>query len=226
MQDKSGTTLTLLSRHVVLALSAAGAGRLLQPMLPQAGDILGSIESASMVVLNLGFRREDIGHPLDGFGFLVPHDEPNFPLMGVLWADSVFPHHAPEGQRLLRVFIGGSRDPTAAARSDNELLNTAMDGLRGLLHVTGEPSVIEVCRHKAAIPQYHQGHTEKIARVRACVERVPGMHLVGNYLEGVSLNDCVRLAVRVAGEVSRGCRDPADDGATPSATTDVEHAVA
>ena len=194
---------TLSFRQIVVALSASGASRLLTPVLPEVGNLLGTIESATMVVLNLGFRRDDVGHPLDGFGFLVPRNEPDFPLMGMLWADSVFPHHAPEGRRLLRVFIGGPRDPSAADRSDAELVGMTMEAVRELLQLHGDPCLVDICRHKAAIPQYHQGHTEKIARIRGAVGRVPGLHLVGNYLEGVSLNDCVRVAARVADEVAQ-----------------------
>lgn len=202
--DPDGKTKTIRCRRLLLALSAAGAGRLLKPTLPEAGSILGSIDSGSMVVLNLGFRRGDVDHPLDGFGFLVPQNEPAFPLMGVLWADSVFPHHAPEDHRLIRVFVGGPRNPTAPARSDDELVAAAMGPLRELLGVTADPCLIDVCRHRATIPQYHQGHGEKIARLRAVVECVPGLHLIGNYLEGVSLNDCVRLSARVANELLSG----------------------
>ena len=202
-QDEAGTTQTQSFRQVVIALSASGAGQLLAPALPEAGDQLGSIESASMVVINLGFHREDVGHPLDGFGFLVPRNEPDFPLMGMLWADSVFPHHAPRDRRLLRVFIGGARDRSAVGRSADELVDTAIGAVRDLLQIRGEPCLVDICRHKSAIPQYHQGHTEKIARIRSAVDSVPGLHLVGNYLEGVSLNDCVRLGARVAGEVAQ-----------------------
>lgn len=190
-------------RQIVMALSASGASRLLSPALPEVGNLLSTIENATMVVLNLGFRRDDVGHPLDGFGFLVPRNEPDFPLMGMLFSDTVFPHHAPEDRRLLRVFIGGPRDPSAAGRNDAELVGMTLDAVRNLLQLRGDPCLVDICRHRAAIPQYHQGHTEKIARIRDGIGRVPGLHLVGNYLEGVSLNDCVRLAARVADEVAQ-----------------------
>jgi oxygen-dependent protoporphyrinogen oxidase len=186
-----------------MAAPAAEAGRLLEPLVPEARTITASIESASLVVLNLGFRRVDIGHPLNGFGFLVPHNEPDFPLMGVLWADSIFPHHAPAGHRLIRVFIGGAHDPGAVDRPDEELLSTAIDALRDLLQTSGKPTLVDVCRHQAAVPQYHIGHTRKIERLRAAVAQRPGLWVIGNYLEGVSLNDCVRLATSAANELSR-----------------------
>ena len=168
---------------------------------PSASTILGAIESAPMIVLNLGFRQADIGHPLQGFGFLVPHDEPEFPLLGILWADSIFPHHAPPDHRLIRVFIGGSRTPDAAERTDDELLATAMDASRDLLQLSGDPVLVDICRWPAAIPQYGLGYREMIDRLKAVIATHPNLHLIGNYFEGVSLNDCVRCATRAANEI-------------------------
>ncbi len=197
-RDGDGSFKTYHCRRLVLASSASEAARLLTPVVPAASEIAGAIESASLVVLNLGYRRGDIAHPLDGFGFLVPQNEPAFPLMGCLFADSVFPHHAPTGHRLLRVFIGGARDPAAVERSDSDLLDTATAALGDLLGLSGEPVLVDVCRYRAAIPQYHLGHAENIRRLRTALAAQTNLHLVGNYLDGVSLNDCVRLATETA----------------------------
>jgi oxygen-dependent protoporphyrinogen oxidase len=168
---------------------------------PEAGRIIAGIESASLAVVNLAFQSKDVGHPMKGFGFLVPHNEPHFPLMGVLWSDSAFPHHGKPGHRLVRVFIGGTRTPDVMSRSHEELVATARKSLRELLDIRGEPVLIDVCPYPSAIPQYYLGHLDRMERLRSAVEAVPGLHLVGNYLEGVSINDCVRLGKRVAGEI-------------------------
>ncbi|UCG33321.1 MAG: protoporphyrinogen oxidase [Phycisphaerales bacterium] len=199
--DDGGAARSWSCRRLVMALPAADAGRLLGTHLPEVGSILDSIVSAPLVVLNLAFKAPDVGHPMQGFGFLVPHNEPDFPLMGVLWADSAFPHHGRVGHRLIRVFIGGTRTPEVLSRSDDELLATASGALRELLQITGEPTLVDVCRYPAAIPQYHLGYVEKIERLRAAASSVNGLHLAGNYLEGVSINDCVRLGRRVAREI-------------------------
>jgi oxygen-dependent protoporphyrinogen oxidase len=188
----------LRCRRLVIATPVQETARLLRPVLPEAASALDSVESVSMVVLNLGFKRTDVGHALDGFGFLAPHHETEFPLMGVLWADSIFPHHAPADHRLLRVFFGGARDPDAINRSDQELLDTAQPELRRLLQVAGEPVLVDVCRYPAAIPQYNLGYRKKVDRLNTLIDARPDLHLVGNYLEGVSLNDCIRCGTNVA----------------------------
>ncbi len=188
-------------RRLLMATPAATTAALLASLVPDAAKLIETVHSASLVVLNLGFKKEDVGHPLQGYGFLVPHDEPTFPLMGVLWADSIFPNHAPPDRRLMRVFIGGARDPGAVQRSDDELLTLALEALHDLLKLTGDPILVHVSRYDSAIPQYELGHTEKRDRILADVEKQPGLQLVGNYLNGVSLNDCVRSATNVAQEI-------------------------
>ena len=200
-QNSDGKTHEHRCRRLVMAAPVDEAGRLLSDMVTEASQTMSGIESTSLTIINLAFRRADVGHPLNGFGFLVPHNEPEFPLMGVLWADSAFPHHAPADQRLLRVFIGGTRSPRATSWSDGELVSTALDALRELLQINGEPTLIDVCRYPAALPQFYTGHVEKITRLREKVATVPGLYLAGNYLDGVSINDCVRLAKTVAHDV-------------------------
>ncbi len=212
--DSDDVSRTLRCGRVVMALPASETGLLLEPTLPEVAGVLRAIQSSSLVVLNLGFRRLDISHPLNGFGFLVPQDETAFPLMGVLWADSIFGHHAPEGHRLIRVFIGGACNGSAVNESEEELVETATGALRDLLGLNGKPVLVDCCRYRDAIPQYHAGHRERIEKVRESVSQVPGLHLVGNYLDGVSLNDCVRLGTAVAAELgldgSRGSASSSD----------------
>lgn len=192
---------TLRCRRLVIGTSTTQAGELLLPLLPAASSLLNSIQSASLVVLNLGFRTADIGHPMEGFGFLVPSTEPQFPIMGVLWADSIFPHHAPPDHRLIRVFVGGAHNPGAVDQSDDALLATALGALQGVLDLRDDPVLVDVSRHRSAIPQYYLGHRQKIEQLKDIVCGIPGLHIVGNYLEGVSVSDCVRVGTNVADEI-------------------------
>jgi oxygen-dependent protoporphyrinogen oxidase len=191
-------------RALVLATAKQPAAELLRPLAAPAAELLDTIDSASLVVLNLAFPRERIEHPMQGYGYLVPQNEPDVPVMGVLWADSAFPHHAPETHRLLRVFMGGPRDPNAVDRDDDELLRTARAALDGLLGIDGEPTFVDVCRWPRAIPQYHVGHRRRLERLAEAIDHLPRLHLVGNYLTGVSVNDCVRDATRAADAVLAG----------------------
>jgi oxygen-dependent protoporphyrinogen oxidase len=189
------------AKQLVLGTPAEKTAEFIAPFSPDAAALLRGIESVSLVVLNLAFERGAIEHPLDGFGFLTPRNEPDFPLMGVLWADSAFPHHAPPDQHLLRVFIGGVRTPDAHTWSDDQLLETALSGLRPALGVSGDPTLVDICRYDVAIPQYYLGHRARIEQVTGLVHSVPNLFLTGNYLNGVSINDCVRVGKETADQV-------------------------
>lgn len=196
--QRDGESVEYGAKRIVLATPSEPTAKLLEPHVPDASRLLRGIEHASLVVLNLAFRSEDVGHPMQGYGFLVPRTETSMPVMGVLWADSAFPHHAHQGTRLIRVFLGGAKDPEATERSQEELLATAMDALRAKLDLKGDPTHIDLCRWPKGIPQYTLGHTERIAKVRKLLTALPGVHLVGSYLTGISVNDCVRDGTAMA----------------------------
>lgn len=196
--ETNGTAEQLNCRRIVLATPLGITADLLEPLAPAASNELRTIDSASLTVINLGFNKSDVAHPLDGFGFLVPRNEPDFPLMGVLWADSAFPHHAPPDKRLLRCFLGGTRTPDVTQRVPDELVRTALDCIRDVLGVRGDPVLVDVCPYPDSIPQYYLGHRDKVARVRAAVSHIPDLTLAGNYLAGVSINDCIKHGKQVA----------------------------
>ena len=198
IREGLGETEELTCRRLVLAASKPVASKLLRDLVPAASEILDTIVSESIIILNLGFTQKQLSHPVHGYGFLVPRNEPDFPLLGTLYAGSVFPASAPTDKTLLRVFMGGARDRDAVNRSDGELLNTAVETVRKYLGITGEPELINIRRYRQAIPQMYAGHSEKIDRLERETARLPRLHLVGNYLHGVSINDCVRVGTETA----------------------------
>ena len=68
---------------------------------------LRQIRYLSSVTVALGYRKDEVGHPLDGFGFAAAAREPS-PLLTCTWTSTKFPAHAPDGHVLLRAIIAGS----------------------------------------------------------------------------------------------------------------------
>src|SRR5262249_47632528 len=99
-------TETVEAERLVLAVPPNVAGSLLAPVHPQFECELCPVEYAGVAVVSLGYRREDIGNSLDGFGFLVPRSS-RLNVLGTVWNSSLFPGRAPEGQALLTSFVGG-----------------------------------------------------------------------------------------------------------------------
>jgi oxygen-dependent protoporphyrinogen oxidase len=175
---------------VVIATPAHAAAALVRPLDDALGRELEAIPYASSGIVSLGFRREDVPHPLDGFGFVVPHIEGRALLAGT-FSSLKYPDRAPCGSLLVRAFVGGALRPDLLELSDDDLVLTVRRELAGLLGVRTEPTLIRVARWARAMPQYHVGHIERVARIRAGAAAL-GVHLAGNAYEGVGIPDCIR----------------------------------
>lgn len=155
-------------------------------------------------VLYLGFRREDVEHPLDGFGLLIPEVE-RFHTLGVLFSSTLFRGRAPEGQVLLTIFIGGARNPEKALRPEAELVEMALEDYRVLLGVGGKPSFIKSITWNQAIPQYEVGYGIWKDQLEELETRYPGLFFAGCYRNGISVADTIVNAQETAGRIESYC---------------------
>jgi protoporphyrinogen/coproporphyrinogen III oxidase len=103
----TGLTEELLADAVCLALPSHRASSLIESFDAGLAARLAAIPYASVMTLNLAYRREAVPHPLDGFGFVVPSVEDRA-LLGCTFSSVKFPDRAPEGHVLLRAFLAGS----------------------------------------------------------------------------------------------------------------------
>jgi len=161
---------------------------------------LAAIPFAPMAVIALGYRRERVGHDLDGFGMLVPTREKRR-LLGALWTSSIFPGRAPAGMVLLRCMAGGSGDPAFMELDDAAMVAAITGELRGLLDLDGEPDMVEIIRHHRAIAQYVPGHLARLGEIDRRLADLPGLFLTGSSYRGISVNACVKEAETVADAV-------------------------
>jgi oxygen-dependent protoporphyrinogen oxidase len=187
--------------RVVLAVPADAAARLLEEATSGASRLLAELPYAAVAVISLGWRREDVGHPLDGFGFLAPRKE-GLRLLGCLFPSGIFPGRAPEGYVALAAFGGGRTDPELAGWDEDRIAATAISELRGPLKLRGEPALRLVRRWPRAIPQYELGHGRFVERGREIERALPGLRLAGNFLGGISVPDCIRNATALAEGIS------------------------
>ena len=165
---------------------------------------LASITHPPVAVLALGFRRDDVAHPLDGFGFLVPEVERVRHVLGVIFSSSLFPGRAPEGQVLLTAFIGGVRNPDLANADLPTITARVLDDLRVLVGASGEPTFREFCLWPKAIPQYDLSYGRFKDIMDETERRNPGFALAGSYREGVSLAEAIASGEAAAERVAAG----------------------
>jgi oxygen-dependent protoporphyrinogen oxidase len=216
--DAGGRAAVLDAKRVVCALPAYGAGAVLGAAFPRLARELAAIPYAGITVVTLFYERAQIAHPLHGFGFLVPYGQgPR--MLGAIWTGSIFPAHVVPGTVLLRVMVGGARDPEAAMLPEGKTVDWVHAELDRILGgIEGRPREVRLYRHPRGIPQYVVGHGERLAALDRELESAPGLSLAGNAYRGIGVNDCVRegraLAARLAagagpraGSPSRG-REP------------------
>jgi oxygen-dependent protoporphyrinogen oxidase len=151
---------------------------------------LASAHHYPIAVVQLGFPREDVGHPLDGFGFLVPEKE-NLRILGTLFSSTLFSERAPEGHVLLTTFVGGERQPDLTKKSDEELYELVLEELQGLLQVRGKPTFRNLVRWPKAIPLPDLGKDDRLVAAKRLQDANPGLILSGSHLTGVSLPACL-----------------------------------
>lgn len=151
-------------------------------------EFLNAITYAPISTLAFGFRRDQVRHPLDGFGFLVPGVE-KLNVLGAIFGSSLFPQRAPDGHVLIGTFLGGLRAPEVPFRPAGEQIDLALHDLRNLLGITGQPAFTHHLVYTKAIPQYDVGYSAIRHQIETVETRCPGLFLGGNYRGGISLSD-------------------------------------
>lgn len=185
------------ARKIILAVPADAAARLLDEATAGASRAFAEIPYAPVAVVALGYRREDVVHALDGFGFLVPRRQ-GLRILGCLFPSSIFPERAPDRHVALTVFVGGRTDPEIVERNNEDVLTVVEGDLQRALGIRGEPVYHIVRRWPRAIPQYEIGHGRFVELGEKIERDLPGLLLSGNYLRGVSVPDCIKNATALA----------------------------
>lgn len=176
---------------VILAVPARVATLLVSGFDRLLAELLGEIAFAGSAIVSFGFRREQVAHPLDAAGMVVPRCERRR-LLAASFSSSKFPGRAPAGHVLVRGFVGGALDPGAAALGDAELRRIVLADLSDLIGIRGEPVLARVERWERAMPQYHIGHLERLASIEALLDRQPGLGLAGGSYGGVGIPQVIR----------------------------------
>jgi len=177
--------------RVVVATEAYAAARLFRYLDPALTTLLEEIPYASAATVSLGYRRGDVPHALDGFGFVVPRREGKALLAGT-FSSVKYPHRAPLGHVLIRGFLGGALDAAILAEDDAALVARAGGDLRAALGITGEPVLTRLHRWPASMPQYRVGHLARVETIERALAALSGVRLAGAAYRGVGIADCVR----------------------------------
>ncbi len=182
---------------VVLATPAFQAARLVQGFAPDLARDLSAIPYSSAATVSLAFRREQIRHPLGGFGFVVPLRE-NRSILACTFSSVKYEGRAPKGQVLLRAFVGGALQEELFSLDDREVEKQVYRELASLLGIEAAPLFVHIHRHPRSMPQYLVGHLRRVAAIEEKTAAFPGLALAGSAYRGVGIADCVRSGEEAA----------------------------
>jgi len=176
-----------------LCTPAYAASRIVQSFNPNLSSLLNKIEYAPVAVIGLVYRKDPLARIPNGFGYLVPSSEKK-EVLGVLFESQIFPGRSAPPHIVVRVMLGGARYPSILAKTKEELVALAKEEIHARLRIKDEAVFVFTKLWPKAIPQYNSQDLPVRATISKELVNLKGFHLVSNYMDGVSLNDCVRKA--------------------------------
>jgi oxygen-dependent protoporphyrinogen oxidase len=151
--------------------------------------------------LALGYRRDQIAHPLDGFGVLVPSKEdPN--ILGVLFSSDLFSGRAPDDHCLITVMIGGRQRDDLANLAKEALIELAAKDLDKLLGVKGAPCFSHLTTWPRAIPQYTKAFGPWKRTLADIETDNPNIAFGGHAIDGIAMGASIQSGKRLADETA------------------------
>jgi oxygen-dependent protoporphyrinogen oxidase len=185
------------ARSVILAVPPSRSASLLHGVAPPLARSLEEIRYSNTATVCLGFRREDVGNGLDGYGLIVPRSE-GLRTMACGFFSTKFPGRAPAGHVLLRAFLGGARDPEVLELDDAGLVDLVEREMTVVLGLRGRRVLSRVFRWPQGTPQLEVGHMERVAAIDAQIGQTPGLFVTGAGFRVTGIPDCVGDATAAA----------------------------
>ena len=190
----------ITAAQLILAVPAYVAGQLLANAAPELAGQLKAIEYAPVCAVGSAYDRSQLTNTLDGFGYMVPRRE-GLETISTFWNSSLFPGRAPEGKVLMTSFAGRGTNHDTATLGDEEYSRIVEAENARALGIAGEPQDRVVWKDPRALPQYNVGHAQRVAEIQNLLHPMPNLGIVGNFLRGRSIGDCVEVAFAAAEDV-------------------------
>ncbi|MFP6581413.1 MAG: protoporphyrinogen oxidase [Candidatus Hydrogenedentota bacterium] len=184
---------------LVCALPAHASVDLFSEFAPDLSKAVATIRNEPIAVICTGHDRKEVGHDLEGFGYLVPPNQKR-DVLGCIWTSSLYDDFAPDGRVYLRTMVGGAIHPEYVDQSDDELLKIMHKEVFFTLGMLTDPEFVKIYRHPRGIPQFGLNHGEVLDVIAATESEHPGLRFTGNSYHGISMNDSVKHAFEVTEE--------------------------
>lgn len=188
---------TIQARAVVAATPAYVSAHILNALSSPLAHTLSGIAYAPVAVVAAAYYLKQIGHSVEGFGFLIPRSE-KLRTLGTVWNSSLFPGRAPAGKIVITSFAGGATDPGFVDKQEDEIAAIVHEENARVLQISGTPVALQVWRYAKALPQYNLGHGHIVEAISGGERANPGLFFAGNYLQGPALGKCIEVGNHTA----------------------------
>ncbi len=189
--EKNGENKELISDYVLSTVPAHTASKIFNKIDDNISKHLNEIYYPPVMVLYLGYKKEQVKQPLDGFGYLIPSKEKKS-YLGAIWSSTIFPNRCSDNNAAFTLFIGGARSPHLFNIEETKLIDKVLLEFSATMRITGEPIFMKYKFWEKAIPQYNIGYIEHENYFDKFEKENPGIFLSGNYRGGISVGDCIK----------------------------------
>lgn len=183
-------TISIETESVLFTIPAYAVAEILKNKDGVLFNHLSTIYYPKVLVLNLIYKKEKIGQPLDGFGFLIPEKEKK-KFLGAIWNSAIFPNRGDDNYASFTLFVGGARQSNLFENELDEVNKSVINEFETIMKIDEGPVSINYRLWEKAIPQYSLGYIEKEKAMDEFEKNYPGVFLGGNYRGGISVADCI-----------------------------------
>jgi len=185
--------------RVILTTPAFVSAALVEPHSPAAASLLSGLVYSDVVLVTFVVSSEQVGHSLDGAGFLVPRDQ-GLLMTACSVASSKWAHYDDGSHVVLRVSAGRVNDRRWLHLDESALVDTLAQELALTIGLQGE-SAVRVTPWRRSLPQYLPGHLQRCDQIDASLARdTPGVTVTGASMRGLGLPACVRQGSTLGNE--------------------------
>jgi oxygen-dependent protoporphyrinogen oxidase len=188
---------------MILATPSYVSADILKPVNGELSDLLNQIPYSSLAVVCQGYKIENVGRALDGFGFLIPHNQKRN-VLGSIWTSVIFPEQAPDGMALFRTMLGGAKNEKVVELGEEKLAQITTEELTPILGLKGKPDYEKIIIWEKAIPQYILGHRKRLAKINSVLNEIGNIYIAGNAYTGIGLNDTIKRSYNIVQDLFKG----------------------
>lgn len=188
---ENGTEKIFEANSVLFTIPAHSTAEILQALDGYLYNHLTLIYYPPVLVLNVIYRKDKIGQPLDGFGFLIPEKEKKL-FLGAIWNDAIFPNRGDNDFASFTIFVGGARQSKIFDNGLDNIISKVLSEFEQIMKINSKPESIKYRFWEKAIPQYSIGYIEKEKAMDEFERKYKGIFLGGNYRGGISVGDCIK----------------------------------